>query len=200
MPTTQRRPPSIYHPDPTANTLLHHHLHHYNQDKHYTVGEQLSGIYYAVQWSEPLIIGLISIYTTLFIVTLVGRHHLYLQATVLLLCFLGVLCSESLNQYAATHWRSIVTQPYFDDPNGLFITLLWSIPLSLIALIAVINLLVDSSQLLIKVKVKQLSRQRQQRNRQQQAEQPDLRNGGSESHSTTLRQRHAAASRVGDLD
>jgi hypothetical protein len=173
------------------------------RDVHYSVGEQLSGIYHAVQWGEPLVVGALAAHAALFLTTLALRRHVAAQAVILALCFTGVMLAEHLNQYLAPRWRSIASQPYFDD-RGLFMTLLLSAPLTVVALTAVVQLLVQSSKLLITVKAKQLGDLRKARRRAEQDASVLASNGhvagADETQTLRQRQRHEAAARSAPLD
>jgi hypothetical protein len=64
--------------------------------------------------------------------------------------------SQSINQWAMNHWSMIgLTDNYFAE-NGVFISFVWSAPLSIIGLLNASLLLLHSSQLMIVVKRKQL--------------------------------------------
>jgi hypothetical protein len=51
----------------------------------------------------------------------------------------------------ALHWKQFSTQDYF-DPNGIFISALFSFPLLIMTLIILINLVLENVRLLIQVK------------------------------------------------
>nr|CAD7432132.1 unnamed protein product [Timema monikensis] len=70
--------------------------------------------------------------------------------TVLLVYF-----SESINEMAASNWNLFSRQQYFDS-KGMFISLVFSVPILLNCMIMVANWLWQSSQLMINLKKAQL--------------------------------------------
>ena len=62
-----------------------------------------------------------------------------------------VVCSQYINEWCCNHWQSFSSQNYFDE-SGMFITLVVSLPLSMISLIAVGLGLYNTAQLVIQVK------------------------------------------------
>ncbi|KAF3574333.1 hypothetical protein F2Q69_00059052, partial [Brassica cretica] len=63
----------------------------------------------------------------------------------------GVYFAESLNRLLRKHWKSFSTQNYF-DPHGVFLSVLWSGPLLVIAMIILINTLFSLCYLIVKWK------------------------------------------------
>ncbi|KAG8309702.1 Transmembrane protein 18 [Homalodisca vitripennis] len=79
----------------------------------------------------------------------------------LLLPVLLVYFSENINEVASTHWRTFSRQQYFDN-KGLFISLVFSVPILLNCMIMVSGWLYQSSQLMTQLRQAQL-RQNQRR-------------------------------------
>jgi hypothetical protein len=50
----------------------------------------------------------------------------------------GVYLAERLNRVMGDNWRSFASQNYF-DPHGLFLSVLWSGPLLIIATIILVG-------------------------------------------------------------
>lgn len=78
---------------------------------------------------------------------------------------LVIRSAEVFNQYGSSHWEKFATQDYFDK-NGVFISLMLSAPLLLIAFIDLIVLLRESKNLLIEVKTLQLKAKRKKKSKQ----------------------------------
>ena len=69
-----------------------------------------------------------------------------------------VTCAQYINQWCFDNWQLFSNQNYF-DPSGLFITVLLSLPLCIISLIALILALYNASRLVIKVKTFEFKQQ-----------------------------------------
>lgn len=52
----------------------------------------------------------------------------------------GVYLAEKLNRFLGAQWQSFATQNYF-DPHGIFISILWSGPLLVIAMLILVSIL-----------------------------------------------------------
>ncbi|KAL6551591.1 hypothetical protein OROGR_007745 [Orobanche gracilis] len=63
----------------------------------------------------------------------------------------GVYLAERLNQFLVRNWRSFAGQNYF-DPNGLFLSVLWSGPLLVIAIVILVNTLFSLCYLIVRWK------------------------------------------------
>ncbi|EXB57390.1 hypothetical protein L484_016443 [Morus notabilis] len=78
----------------------------------------------------------------------------------------GVYLAERLNSLLGKNWKSFASQNYF-DPNGLFLSVLWSGPLLFIAIIILINTLFSLCHLIVRWKKAELRhRARLARNKQ----------------------------------
>ncbi|KAJ0086935.1 hypothetical protein Patl1_07862 [Pistacia atlantica] len=78
----------------------------------------------------------------------------------------GVYFAEYLNRILDKNWRSFATQNYF-DPHGLFLSVLWSGPLLVIAIIILVNTLFSLCYLIVRWKKAELRhRARVSRNKQ----------------------------------
>lgn len=86
------------------------------------------GLFHAVDFSEPWIIGLLSVHLALLLLVLCFQNRLWVQATTLILICGLVRSAEWLNQLAGRNWRSFATQNYF-DPSGVFAGIMFSGPL-----------------------------------------------------------------------
>ncbi|KAH8480258.1 hypothetical protein H0E87_030495 [Populus deltoides] len=63
----------------------------------------------------------------------------------------GVYLAERLNRVMGDYWRSFASQNYF-DPHGLFLSVLWSGPLLIIATIILINSLFSLCYMIVRWK------------------------------------------------
>ncbi|KAJ8950100.1 hypothetical protein NQ318_017825 [Aromia moschata] len=70
------------------------------------------------------------------------------------------LCTfrESINQMASTNWKIFSRQPYFDK-NGLFISVVFSMPILMNCILMVGSWLYQSTQLMTNLKLAQLKEQ-----------------------------------------
>ena len=91
------------------------------------------------------------------------RNHANFQIILFLALLLLVYFSESINEVAASNWRLFSRQQYFDS-NGLFISVVFSVPILMNCMIMVASWLYQSSQLMTSLKRAQL--RQQARNRQ----------------------------------
>ncbi|KAF4324387.1 hypothetical protein BBO99_00001622 [Phytophthora kernoviae] len=84
--------------------------------------------YEAVDWTEPLILGLIGSHLLLFVTLFLTRKRLAPQFALFLTIILLVVLTEPLNQWARTNWQSFATQRYFDE-QGVFMGIFYAGPL-----------------------------------------------------------------------
>ena len=78
-----------------------------------------------------------------------------------------VYMAEMLNRLGSEHWASFAGQNYFDE-RGVFISVMFSTPLLCAAFFVLLNALLSASQLLIKVKRKELQSKRSRQARKEQ--------------------------------
>ncbi|KAL6659600.1 hypothetical protein ACP70R_003640 [Stipagrostis hirtigluma subsp. patula] len=101
-----------------------------------------------------------------------GNHHLkekrqFPTYLVSFNIFSGVFLAERINTFLGQNWKSFSTQNYF-DPQGLFISVIWSGPLLLITILILVNTLVTLCMLIVRWKRAELRhRARQARNKQE---------------------------------
>ncbi|KAK8744182.1 hypothetical protein OTU49_001038 [Cherax quadricarinatus] len=76
------------------------------------------------------------------------RNHHTTQAVLFFLLLLTVRSSETINQYAAKNWQSFSRQQYFDS-QGLFISVVFSMPVLFNCMMMVINWLWLSSSMMV---------------------------------------------------
>eukprot|EP00741_Cyanophora_paradoxa_P025251 tig00000361_g24370.t1 len=120
--------------------------------------QALKGFLHAVDWSEPWIIALVAFHTFVFLFVIITRHRSTVQIVTFLVIMLLVYLSQAINAVCAAHWARFATQPYF-DPNGIFISAVFSGPLLLTSIVQLLMCIYQSGSLLIKVKKAELKAQ-----------------------------------------
>lgn len=126
----------------------------------------------SIDWTDPWLLALLSFHGFLIVVTVITRHHGNLQACLFFTLLLLVYFSENINELAARHWRSFSKQQYFDS-QGMFISLLFSIPLLINCLLMVCNWVWVSGTIMVKLKQAQLRERRRRCPAIVQADVPD---------------------------
>ncbi|KDO32538.1 hypothetical protein SPRG_03013 [Saprolegnia parasitica CBS 223.65] len=107
--------------------------------------------YEAVDWQEPLVVGLIGFHVLLLIAVL-GLRHVYSAQVVLFGTICGLVAvAERLNTWAHSHWRLFATQNYFDK-NGVFMAIFVSGPLLAIGFVQLVSNLHAMAHLVVSVK------------------------------------------------
>ncbi|KAG8011308.1 Transmembrane protein 18 [Nibea albiflora] len=92
----------------------------------------------SVQWSEPWLIGLLVFHVVCLCLTVVTCRYYRAQICHFLLMVGLVYSAEYLNELAAMNWKSFSDFQYFDS-KGMFISLVYSIPLLLNTVIIVVQ-------------------------------------------------------------
>ncbi|XP_045582840.1 transmembrane protein 18 [Procambarus clarkii] len=101
-----------------------------------------------IDWSEGWLVGLVVFHIFLTTFTVMTRNHHTTQAVLFFLLLLTVRSSETINQYAAKNWQSFSRQQYFDS-QGLFISVVFSMPVLFNCMMMVINWLWLSSSMMV---------------------------------------------------
>ncbi|XP_058787323.1 uncharacterized protein LOC131661732 [Vicia villosa] len=109
------------------------------------------GFFHAIDWKEPWLLGLLTFYVVLLLVTIISRKNPNFQMCLFFLTLAGVYLAERLNSFLGGHWKSFSSQNYF-DPSGVFMSVLWSGPLLALAMIILINTLFSLCYLIVKWK------------------------------------------------
>lgn len=81
------------------------------------------------------------LYYFLFIFSGLGRNSILMSFCAVI----GIYLAETINKFLGSNWRKFAGQNYF-DPRGLFLSVLWSGPLLLIAIIILVS---DQSHLYV---------------------------------------------------
>lgn len=94
--------------------------------------------YFQIDWYDPLCLALISFHIIVTLATFFTRNHGNFQVLLFLLLILLVYFSESINEFAAHNWRTFSRQQYFDS-KGMFISIVFSVPILLNLMLMVVS-------------------------------------------------------------
>ncbi|XP_076069902.1 transmembrane protein 18 isoform X2 [Oratosquilla oratoria] len=111
-----------------------------------------------IDWSEGWLIGLVVFHILLTIFNIITRNHHAIQAVMFFILLLSVRSSELINEYAAANWKQFSRQQYFDS-QGLFISVVFSMPVLFNCMMMVINWLWISSNMMVTAKRAELELQ-----------------------------------------
>ncbi|XP_053981400.1 uncharacterized protein LOC128877833 [Hylaeus volcanicus] len=117
----------------------------------------------SIEWRDPWLALLLTFHIAVTMTALMTRNHANFQIMLFLALLLLVYFSESINEVAASNWMLFSRQQYFDS-NGLFISIVFSVPILVNCMIMIASWLYQSSQLMTSLKRAQL--RQQARNRQ----------------------------------
>lgn len=104
-----------------------------------------------IDWSEPWFSGLGIFHLVCILLTFLTRNTGAIQAAYFGLLMMMVVCAEHINKWAAENWSLFARQQYFDS-NGLFISIVFSVPLLINCLVIVVSWLWDVGMLISNVK------------------------------------------------
>ncbi|XP_049822329.1 transmembrane protein 18 [Aethina tumida] len=119
---------------------------------------QITGFFtflWSIDWQDPWLIGLFAFHISIFMMAIFTRNYGNFQALLFFFLLLLVYFSESINELASTNWKIFSRQQYFDS-NGLFISVVFSIPILLNCILMVGSWLYQSTQLMTNLKIAQL--------------------------------------------
>ncbi|XP_039314079.1 transmembrane protein 18 isoform X1 [Solenopsis invicta] len=133
----------------------------------FTATDSIDGIWpflQSIDWRDPWLAALLTFHVAVTMTALMTRNHANFQIILFLVLLLLVYFSESINEVAATNWMIFSRQQYFDS-QGMFISIVFSVPILINCMIMVASWLYQSSQLMTFLKRAQL-RAQQAKNRQ----------------------------------
>ena len=113
------------------------------------------GFMHAIDWSERWLLALGAFHAVVWLVVLATRRNQDAQMVLLLTILALVYTAEYVNSYGSRHWESFAGQNYFDK-RGVFISVMYSLPMLCAAMFVLLNALRAASSLLIQVKRKEL--------------------------------------------
>lgn len=117
----------------------------------------------AINWSEPFILGLFCFHVVIIICAVMLNRSKSFNARMVFLIFVAgvVRSAERLNDYGRENWEQFATQDYFDK-NGLFVTIMLSVPLLTTCFIMMICYVREASRLVVEVKTMKLKKEMQE--------------------------------------
>ncbi|KAG7207510.1 hypothetical protein KM043_009142 [Ampulex compressa] len=116
----------------------------------------------SIEWRDPWLAILLTFHIAVTMTALMTRNHANFQIMLFLALLLLVYFSESINEVAASNWMMFSRQQYFDS-NGLFISVVFSVPILMNCMIMIASWLYQSSQLMTSLKRAQLRQQARNR-------------------------------------
>eukprot|EP00560_Eucampia_antarctica_P008937 CAMPEP_0197825216 /NCGR_PEP_ID=MMETSP1437-20131217/2331_1 /TAXON_ID=49252 ORGANISM="Eucampia antarctica, Strain CCMP1452" /NCGR_SAMPLE_ID=MMETSP1437 /ASSEMBLY_ACC=CAM_ASM_001096 /LENGTH=243 /DNA_ID=CAMNT_0043425117 /DNA_START=29 /DNA_END=760 /DNA_ORIENTATION=+ len=142
-----------------------------NQVRPESFWEHVQAFTSAIDWTEPLIVGLLGFHIFVFGSTV---WVIRCKNSIIQLIFMSTLtivcrCGSRINAYGSQHWEEWgITQNYF-DAQGFFIAVMLCVPLLLNSLLLLVCMLREAAYLLFQVtsmkmkhKAKQLTKQQKQ--------------------------------------
>lgn len=102
--------------------------------------ESFEGFRHAIDWTEPFIQGIITFHILMITLVLLTRKKIEFQFILFLFSCSIVFFAESINYWCAFNWRSFTRQNYFDE-HGVFMSIMVSMPLLVIAFIQLVRLI-----------------------------------------------------------
>lgn len=136
-----------------------------SDDPMFIATDSIDGIWpflQSIDWRDPWLAALITFHIAITLTALMTRNHANFQIILFLTLLLLVYFSETINEVAATNWMVFSRQQYFDS-KGLFISLVYSVPILINCMIMVASWLYQSSQLMTSLKRAQLRQQAKHR-------------------------------------
>ncbi|XP_066496410.1 transmembrane protein 18 [Tiliqua scincoides] len=115
-------------------------------------------------WSEPWLVALVFFHVVCIFLTYISFHHYRLQIGYFLSIMLLIFSAEYINELAAANWRFFSKHQYFDS-RGMFISLVFSTPLLLNAIIIVIAWVSKMLNVMIELKTVQQKRKARRENK-----------------------------------
>lgn len=101
---------------------------------------------------KRLLLALGTFYTFLITSTVLTRNRLNFQAVYFGLLCIGVYAAEYLNKWLAKNWKLVSNKQQYFDSSGLFISVIYSMPILFNLLLLIIVWMRSASKDLIKLK------------------------------------------------
>ncbi|RQM23112.1 hypothetical protein B5M09_004690 [Aphanomyces astaci] len=120
-------------------------------------GHMLVQWYEAVDWQEPLILGLISFHVLLLTAVLAFRHVYPVQVGLFVLICGTIYTSEYLNSVGRDNWQAFASQNYFDT-HGVFMGIFVAGPLLAIGFVQLASNIHAMAHLVVAVKRHELNK------------------------------------------
>ncbi|KAF0686504.1 Aste57867_21691 [Aphanomyces stellatus] len=121
-------------------------------------GHMMIQWYEAVDWQEPLILGLIAFHVALLTSVLVMRHVYWAQVAFFTFICGTIYVCERLNTWGREHWTTFASQNYFDT-QGVFMGIFVAGPLLAIGFIQLMWNMYAMAHLVVAVKRHELQMQ-----------------------------------------
>ncbi|XP_063170058.1 transmembrane protein 18 [Candoia aspera] len=121
-------------------------------------------IFTDTDWSEPWILALVFFHIVCLFLTYLSFQHYRLQIGHFLSIMILVFCAEYINEIAAANWRLFSKHQYFDS-RGMFISLVFSTPLLLNAILIVIAWVYKTVNVMTELKTIQQKRKASRENK-----------------------------------
>lgn len=121
--------------------------------------DQITGVYtflHALDWTEVWPYLCIALHISLFVTIALLRYHSTVQGVIFLGMLLVVYMAEYVNEFLSRHHRVFTKHQYFDS-NGLFISIVVSLPMLVNCSAILINWIWTSVQLLNEHQVQRAS-------------------------------------------
>ncbi|KAG0224979.1 Transmembrane protein 18 [Actinomortierella wolfii] len=110
----------------------------------------------AVNWQQWWIQAILAMHVFLFVTIILMRNSPNALSGLLMITIVFAALSEPFNRLGQARWKEFADDNYFDN-HGVFTTIIWSMPLLLNGLLAVVFLVRKTIQLLVKVKRAQVA-------------------------------------------
>ncbi|XP_022083379.1 transmembrane protein 18-like isoform X3 [Acanthaster planci] len=119
-----------------------------------------------IEWTESWLITLLLFHATCAVFTVLTRKYFNVQLVYFFLLLILIYFSETINEHAALNYKKFSKHQYFDS-NGLFIAVVFSLPLLCNCLLIVMIWVYQTAHLLVKVKRAEVRQRAQEEERKE---------------------------------